>query len=217
MRRHTPIIKWAGGKTKLMPSSASISHMIRADAGLNRLSVRRRVSEHVCHRGTPGRQQPNLINLYRNIQRNKPAFIREVSSWRKGILKKRITTNWGTRLQYQRGWCPAAKSYSVLRYEWLGYNGLCRYNLKRKFSVPWENDTSSLWIPRKSITSHSGFGRWIESRRFWPDAGVCRWWYQIYCDPPYDKISKTSFVSYMAYHSIRAHMLNWRICWWMLS
>jgi DNA adenine methylase len=101
---------------------------------------------------------PDLINLYRNIQRNKSAFIREVNLLaerefdKEDYLKLRNTFN-STSLDD----APLQRAVLFYAMNRLGYNGLCRYNLKRKYSVPWGNRSKLTLDPRKSIISHSDF------------------------------------------------------------
>ncbi|EJB3708886.1 Dam family site-specific DNA-(adenine-N6)-methyltransferase [Escherichia coli] len=199
LRKHTPIIKWAGGKTKLMPfisqhfphdqSRRWVEPFIGGGAVfLNMFATDALLAD----------SNPDLINLYRNIQRNKSAFIREVNLLaerefdKEDYLKLRNTFN-STSLDD----APLQRAVLFYAMKRLGYNGLCRYNLKRKYSVPWGNRSKLTLDPQKvdylsfrlsgvELTT-ADFGLTLES------AGGCD---QIYCDPPYDKISKTSFVSY---------------------
>nr|WP_267913628.1 DNA adenine methylase [Escherichia coli]UGK56496.1 hypothetical protein [Escherichia coli] len=68
----------------------------------------------------------------------------------------------------------AAIFYAMNR---LGYNGLCRYNLKRKFSVPWgKRYQFSLDIQKVDYLSFRLSSVELKTADFWSDAGVCRWW-----------------------------------------
>lgn len=79
----------------------------------------------------------------------------------------------------------------------LGYNGLCRYNLKRKFSVPWgKRYQFTLDTQKVDYLSFRLSGVELKAADFGQTLEFAGGGDQIYCDPPYDKISKTSFVSY---------------------
>ncbi|ENR9963991.1 Dam family site-specific DNA-(adenine-N6)-methyltransferase [Salmonella enterica] len=199
LRKHTPIIKWAGGKTKLMPfisqhfphdqSRRWVEPFIGGGAVfLNMFATDALLAD----------SNPDLINLYRNIQRNKPTFIKEVKLLakrhfdEKDYYELRNTFN-STSVDD----APLQRAVFFYAMNRLGYNGLCRYNLKRKYSVPWGKrhqltldtqkvDYLSFRLSGVELTT-ADFGQTLES------AGGGD---QIYCDPPYDKISKTSFVSY---------------------
>lgn len=199
MQKPKPIIKWAGGKTKLMPfirhhfphdqSRRWIEPFIGGGAVfLNMFATEALLAD----------SNPDLINLYRNIQQNKPAFIREVQLLAERHFEEddyyELRDKFNNTEMADAPLHRAAMFYAMNR---LGYNGLCRYNLKRKFSVPWGQryqftlnkqnvDYLSFRLSGVELKT-ADFGKTLES------AGGGD---QIYCDPPYDKISKNSFVSY---------------------
>lgn len=85
---------------------------------------------------------PDLINLYRTIQRQKTNFINQVQNLAdKTFVEKdyyemrdRFNKTCISGQPLQR----AALFYSLNR---LGYNGMCRYNSERIYSVPWGKHT----------------------------------------------------------------------------
>ncbi|HCP2725518.1 TPA: Dam family site-specific DNA-(adenine-N6)-methyltransferase, partial [Escherichia coli] len=131
-----PIIKWAGGKTKLMPF---ISHHYPHDHScrwvepfigggavfLNMFAQNALLAD----------SNPDLINLYRTIQRQKTNFINQVQNLAdKTFVEKdyyemrdRFNKTCISGQSLQR----AALFYSLNR---LGYNGMCRYNSERIYS-----------------------------------------------------------------------------------
>lgn len=199
MRKHTPIIKWAGGKTKLMPFlSKHFPHdksrrWVEPFIGGGAVFLNMFATEALL-----AGSNPDLINLYRNIQRNKPAFIREVQLLAERhfeeedyyVLRNTFNSTSFDDAPLQR----AAIFYAMNR---LGYNGLCRYNLKRKFSVPWgKRYQFSLDIQKVDYLSFRLSSVELKTADFGQTLEFTGGGDQIYCDPPYDKISKTSFVSY---------------------
>ncbi|EAN4326922.1 Dam family site-specific DNA-(adenine-N6)-methyltransferase [Salmonella enterica] len=199
MRKHTPIIKWAGGKTKLMPfisqhfphdqSRRWIEPFIGGGAVfLNMFATDALLAD----------SNPDLINLYRIIQRHKPAFIKEVKLLaerhfdKNGYNELRNTFN-STSVDE----APLQRAVLFYAMNRLGYNGLCRYNLKRKYSVPWgKREQLTLDTQKLDYLSFRLSGVELTTADFSQTLESAGGGDQIYCDPPYDKISKTSFVSY---------------------
>lgn len=197
--RHMPIIKWAGGKTKLMPF---ISHHYPHDHScrwvepfigggavfLNMFAQNALLAD----------SNPDLINLYRTIQRQKTNFINQVQNLAdKTFVEKdyyemrdRFNKTCISGQSLQR----AALFYSLNR---LGYNGMCRYNSERIYSVPWGKHTElKLDLNKIDYLSFRLSGIELITAGFEETLAATGEGDQIYCDPPYDKTSKTSFVSY---------------------
>ncbi|HAZ7365500.1 TPA: Dam family site-specific DNA-(adenine-N6)-methyltransferase [Escherichia coli] len=194
-----PIIKWAGGKTKLMPF---ISHHYPHDHScrwvepfigggavfLNMFAQNALLAD----------SNPDLINLYRTIQRQKTNFINQVQNLAdKTFVEKdyyemrdRFNKTCISGQSLQR----AALFYSLNR---LGYNGMCRYNSERIYSVPWGKHTElKLDFNKIDYLSFRLSGIELITAGFEETLAATGEGDQIYCDPPYDKTSKTSFVSY---------------------
>ncbi|EBG2148435.1 Dam family site-specific DNA-(adenine-N6)-methyltransferase [Salmonella enterica] len=193
---HRPVLKWAGGKTKLMPfirarfprddSRRWVEPFIGAGSVFLNMFVRE---------GVLSDSNKDLINFYQCIQTNKVEFIDRVQLLaakpfsEEDYYKLRADFN-----ASEDEMCRAVQFYALNR---LGYNGLCRYNLDRKYSVPWgHRDKLNIDVARIDYLSFRLSAIELKTCGFEDTLATAGEGDQIYCDPPYDKIKKGSFVSY---------------------
>lgn len=140
----------------------------------------------------------DLINLYRSVQRQKDHFVEEVK-----IL---ATNTFGEADYYEmrntfNNTCitgePLKRAVLFYALNRLGYNGMCRYNSKHLYSVPWGKHTELQ--PALNKIDYLSFrlsGVELTTAGFEETLAGVGGGDQVYCDPPYDKINKTSFVKY---------------------
>lgn len=196
--RTRPFLKWAGNKYRVL------------DHILARLPAGRRLIEPFAgstavflnteyERYLLADSNADLITLYGTLQREGRAFIDH--------CRRYFTGEHNTPEQYYRlrtlfnaSRDPVEKSALFVYLNRHGYNGLCRYNSKGGFNVPFgryrrpyfpEREMEQFW--RKAARAefrHSDFAEVLRA----PRAGDV-----IYCDPPYVPLSASAnFTAYSA-------------------
>lgn len=193
---HQPMLKWAGGKTKLMPFIRS--HFQRDEqrrwvepfigAGsvfLNMFATEALLAD----------SNPDLINFYRCIRENKAEFRHQVNQLAECTFSK--PDYYALRTEFNNTSDSLRRAVLFYALNRLGFNGLCRYNLAREYSVTWGQRSSfKLSSAKLDYLSFRLSGIELKLSGFEETLAGAGGQDQIYCDPPYDKITKSSFVSY---------------------
>lgn len=196
--RTRPFLKWAGNKYRVM------------DQILARLPAGRRLIEPFAgstavflnteyERYLLADSNADLITLYRTLQREGREFIEYCRQYFTGRHNS-AEHYYRLRADFNGSEDPIEKSALFLYLNRHGYNGLCRYNGKGGFNVPFgryqkpyfpEREMELFW--RKAARAefrHGDFAKIIGGTR----AGDV-----VYCDPPYVPLSASAnFTSYSA-------------------
>lgn len=194
-----PFLKWAGGKSRTLPHllphfDKDVSIFVEPFCGSGVVWLNAEYEACIA-----SDTNPDLINLYKNIQQGGTPFIEYCRSlFVDGNNEKSYY-----RYREEFNWTHSEERRSVL-FMYLNrhcYNGLCRYNKKGRFNVPFGKYVN-VYFPRKEMNVFLE-----KSRR---TIFHCEDYYatlsraegldcMIYVDPPYLPISKTSsFVDYVA-------------------
>ena len=195
MKKNRAFLKWAGGKYPLLDDIKR--HLPKGEClvepfvGAGSVFLNTDFSRYIL-----ADINSDLISLYNIVKMRTDEYVQAA---RELFVPETNCAEvyYQFREEFNKSQDPFRRAVLFLYLNRYGYNGLCRYNLKRKYSVPWGNRSKLTLDPQKvdylsfrlsgvELTT-ADFGLTLES------AGGCD---QIYCDPPYDKISKTSFVSY---------------------
>lgn len=189
-----PILKWAGGKTKALPSILPLlrERVDRGDlysepffgggsVGLA-LEPQRWVFADACAplRATyrEVRASPNaLLELLTQEEQTESRYYDLRAQFNSGLLTRRGT------------------AVAMIYLNKLGFNGLYRENRKGLMNVPWgkrtvEWDTDGIRSAATVLGRAAAQENWRRCLFWSPDV--------IYADPPYDPVKKTSFVGYGA-------------------
>jgi DNA adenine methylase len=197
----TPVVKWVGGKTKLLPELLSrmpktfgryFEPFIGGAAMFFRLAPERAVIADV---------NPDLIALYTTLARDPNAVIKKLVQHRANHDE---THYYATREKWNQNhlqWSNAERAATFIYLNKTCFNGLWRVNRSGDFNVPIGRYTdppicvpdalraASTVLARAEIR-HADYQAAIEDAK----AGDF-----IYFDPPYDPINSTSsFTSYTA-------------------
>jgi DNA adenine methylase len=194
--KNRPFLKWAGNKYRVLPHIESIlpdgKRLIEPFAGsaavfLNTNYSRYLISDNNC----------DLINLYNFLKNDGPEFIKKC---RRMFTEKNNNEEkyYKFREEFNRTKNIQRKAILFLYFNRHGYNGLCRYNQKGGFNVPFGRynkpyfpEKEMLFFhkkARKAIFKHSDFSSIMDQAR----SGDV-----IYCDPPYVPLTKSAnFTSY---------------------
>lgn len=198
INKNRAFLKWAGGKYSLLehilPDLPKSQTLIEPFFGAGSVALNAEYDNYHLND-----INADLINLYGLVQTSTEAFISE--------LTKLFTpeTNdsdfyYQCRAEFNNTSEPFRRALLFVYLNRHGYNGLCRYNGKGGFNVPFGRYVKPK-LPTEEIRF---FAKRFASARFSnldyvdvinsaPDNSV------IYCDPPYIPISKTaSFTQYAA-------------------
>ena len=196
MIKNRAFLKWAGGKyslvediNKLLPKQ---SRLVEPFLGAGSIFLNSDFDEYLLND-----VNTDLINLYQLLQRNPEEYITE--------SRKLFTEEYNDpdryydiRAQFNQTQDPIKRSILFLYMNRHGYNGLCRYNLKGGYNVPFGRykkpyfPESELWyFAEKSQKATFTNNCFRETFALAKEGDV------VYCDPPYAPLSPTaSFTSY---------------------
>ncbi|MDH2999038.1 DNA adenine methylase [Pasteurellaceae bacterium LFhippo2] len=193
-------LKWAGGKFRLtddinrhLPKKAClVEPFVGAGSVFLNSSFERYLLADV---------NPDLINLFNTVKQDVEGYIQHT---KKLFLHPKANSEpfyYQQREKFNRSTDPFERSVLFLYLNRFGYNGLCRYNLKREFNVPF-GDYKKPYFPEEELRFfaekaqratficadfHQTF-QYVEQN---PDD------YVVYCDPPYAPLAQESnFTNY---------------------
>lgn len=195
-----PIIKWAGGKTRVLPNllpflpkaDCLVEPFVGGASVFLNTDYRRYILADI---------NPDLIGLYRAVKKDPELFI----TIARAMFMAGNTQDAYTEFRKKFNALPQGEERAAL-FLYLnrhGYNGVCRYNSRGGYNVPY-GKYKSIYFPEleirqfaekandtKTIFLCSSFERTLQVIE-----GVsCA----IYCDPPYLPASKTA--NFTQYHS----------------
>lgn len=208
-----PFLKWPGGKYRLVNQLKTHlpnrKYLIEPFVGAGALSVN---VEHPLL--VINDLNPDLINLYKHLKCSGTTLIRDA---------RRFFT---TRYNEKKAYYQLRKKFNTCRDEWErallflylnrhGYNGLCRYNLKGGYNVPFgayknpyfpEDELKHFHSRIQNASLHcQDYGTFLDS---WSDHPQIKQ-SVIYCDPPYIPLSQTAnFTSYAGQRFTEAEQIR---------
>jgi len=176
-----PILKWAGGKRWLVPSIAPLwqphQHRRLVEPMSGGLAISLALAP---RRALLNDANPHAINFYRWVKRGLKISIpmRNDSSlyYEHRIRFNELATNGGKRDKE-----TAELFYYLNR---TGYNGLCRFNSRGEFNVPFGRYTNITYYHEFSAHKRA-FSRWRFKTGDFEDIALNKDDF-IYADPPYD-------------------------------
>jgi len=195
----TPVVKWAGGKTRLLPElvarlPATWGRYYEPFAGGAALFFRLGPERAVI-----GDVNADLVRMYTAVAADVGAVIRGLRR-HAGLHSKQHYDGTRARWNAQRtSWEPATSAAAFIYLNKTCFNGLWRVNRKGEFNVPMGRYTApTICVPDALHTAHARLSR-AELR-----AGDYRATIEdaapgdlLYFDPPYEPVSETAkFTSY---------------------
>ncbi len=196
IEKHRPFLKWAGNKYRVLSHINEIlpqgKRLIEPFAGAAAVFLNSNYSRYII-----ADNNPDLINLYNYLKKDGADFIKKCRRMFT-IKNNNEDVYYKYREEFNRTKNPERKAILFLYFNRHGYNGLCRYNQKGGFNVPFGRynkpyfpEKEMLFFhkkSRKAIFKHSDFSKIMSKAR---DGDV------IYCDPPYVPLTKSAnFTSY---------------------
>ncbi|VAW97307.1 Methyl-directed repair DNA adenine methylase [hydrothermal vent metagenome] len=194
--KHRPFLKWAGNKYHVLSHIEEIlphgKRLIEPFAGSAAVFLNTNYSRYII-----ADNNSDLINLYNFLKEDGADFIKKC----RRMFTARNNNEalyYKYREEFNRSKNIERKAILFLYFNRHGYNGLCRYNLKGGFNVPFGRYTNPYFPEKemlffhkksqKALFKHADFSNIMNKAR----SGDV-----IYCDPPYVPLSKSAnFTSY---------------------
>jgi DNA adenine methylase len=193
--RTRPFLKWAGGKyrvlDKLVPHVKG-SKLIEPFVGSGAVFLNLAFERYLL-----GDINPDLINLYGHLKRERGKFIKYCKSF--FTAENNHQSQYiAFRLEFNNGATGRRRAALFVYLNRHGFNGLCRYNKSGGFNVPFGRYKKP-YFPEKEMLhfiSHSRNAKFV-CGDFTSLMNRSRRGDVVYCDPPYVPLSPTaSFTSY---------------------
>jgi len=191
-----PFLKWAGGKSRLLdrilPKLPTGGRFIEPFVGSAAVAIN---APHDSILASD--QNADLINLYQHIQRDAEAVIAEAQT----LFRPETNSEqafYALREEFNGAPASLRRSAIFIYLNRHAFNGLCRYNAKGKFNVPFGRYKGPN-LPERQIRSFAQRTIGADFRRsdfgeLMREAGEGD---AVYCDPPYVPLSASaSFTSY---------------------
>ena len=192
-----PFLKWAGGKHKLAPFIArhlppSRRRLIEPFAGSAALSLALEFEAYLLND-----TNSDLIALFQTLKNEKQAFIDYVRQYF-GTDHNQESRFYVLREQFNNSETPIERAALFVYLNRHAFNGLCRYNSKGQFNVPFGRYRTP-YFPEKEMQAFIKKADRMEIRcgDFQSALAQADNYDTIYCDPPYVPLSITaSFTAY---------------------
>lgn len=193
-----PFLKWAGNKYRIIERVKSRlptgERLVEPFAGSAAVFLNTDYDEYLlCDTNA------DLINLYTLLRDEGSTFIDHARRWFDGSHNNEASY-YDLREEFNASQQPEERAALFIYLNRHGYNGLCRYNAKGRFNVPFGRYKKPYFPEKELLTfhhkaqaarfAHQCFSTTMEESR----SGDV-----IYCDPPYVPLSPTaSFTAYAA-------------------
>lgn len=197
MKKQRAFLKWAGGKYSIVND---IRHclpkkrkLIEPFVGAGTVFLNTDYDEYLL-----SDINPDLINLYQILQQNPEQYIEESKRWFNDKNNEE-RQYFGIRAEFNQSRDPFFRSIVFLYLNRFGFNGLCRYNQKMEFNVPFGRYEKPYFPEKEIIFFAEKSKRKVTFRceSYQKTFSRARRGCVIYCDPPYVPLSVTSnFTAY---------------------
>lgn len=196
MIKNRAFLKWAGGKyglveeiNKALPSNG---RLIEPFVGAGSVFLNSDFDDYVLND-----VNSDLINLYRLLKDNPDDYIQQSRKLFSPEYNDK-ERYYDIRAQFNKTNDPFVRSVMFLYMNRHGYNGLCRYNLKGGYNVPFGRYKKP-YFPEKELWNFAEQSQkaTFTNHCFRKSFDEAKPGDVIYCDPPYAPLSPTaSFTSY---------------------
>ena len=193
-----PFLKWAGGKFRIideirarLPQGA---RLIEPFAGSGAVFLNTDFDRYLLTDSNP-----DLITLYQTLKREGQQFIDYCTQFFTS-RHNRPETYYALREEFNHTEDVPRKAALFIYLNRHGYNGLCRYNAKGRFNVPFGRYKRPYFPAQEMLYFHRKARRaTFRQRDFQSVIAQARPGDVIYCDPPYVPLSASAnFTSYSA-------------------
>lgn len=196
MIKQRAFLKWAGGKFSLIENITQVlpqgKRLVEPFVGAGSVFLNTDYDEYLLND-----VNQDLINLYKLLQKNPTDYIKESQKFFSSEYNDK-DRYYDIRAKFNASSDSFERSLFFLYMNRHGYNGLCRYNLKGGYNVPFGRYKKP-YFPEKEL--------WAFAEKAQKATFTCKCYRDtfkestvgdvIYCDPPYAPLSPTaSFTSY---------------------
>ena len=193
-----PFLKWAGNKYRILEHIRALlppgRRLIEPFAGSGALFLNSDYPDYLlCDTNA------DLISLYRILQQEGPAFIRYCQRYFSDKYNN-AESYYALRERFNRSQNARQKAALFLYLNRHGYNGLCRYNARGGYNVPFGRYARPYFPAAEMLAfHHKARAARFDIASFDETLQRAREGDVIYCDPPYVPLSASaSFTSYSA-------------------
>lgn len=193
-----PFLKWAGNKYRILDHIRrrlpSGQRLVEPFAGSGALFLNTAFPRYLL-----SDTNPDLINLYTILQREGDAFIRRCAPYFSGKYNH-SERYYELRERFNQSRSLRQRAILFVYLNRHGYNGLCRYNRKGGFNVPFGRYRRP-YFPAREMQAFHARSQNAEFRiaSFEETLQQCRPGDVVYCDPPYVPLTASAnFTDYSA-------------------
>ena len=191
-----PFLKWAGGKYRLVELIKSTlpqgNRLIEPFVGSGAVFLNTDYANNIL-----SDSNPDLINLFKLVQKDGPGFIHYCNQL---FVPENNTETafYALREEFNTTKDTRKKAALFIYMNRHCFNGLCRYNLKGRFNVPFGRYSKPTFPEKELFNFHQkAQNATFEVADFREAMVKAKSGDVIYCDPPYVPLSATSsFTSY---------------------
>ena len=207
MMRTKPFLKWAGGKSKLVPFiQAQLPHakrLIEPFAGSASVSLALEFDAYLLNDCNA-----DLIGLYQTIKQEKQGFIDYAQSFFTPENNQEAAF-YHLREQFNHSKNIAERAALLIYLNRHAFNGLCRYNSKGEFNVPFGRYKSP-YFPAAEMRGFIAKSARIELMCGDFQAALAQATADdaIYCDPPYVPLNETASFTAVSHGKIKFACCN---------
>ncbi|KGD79536.1 DNA adenine methylase [Tatumella morbirosei] len=198
MKKHRAFLKWAGGKYHLLDDIRRClpegDCLVEPFVGAGSVFLN---TDYSCY--LLADINSDLINLYNIIKTNSSSFIADARQLFTAESND-SDTYYAHRREFNQSRDPYRRALLFLYLNRHGYNGLCRYNLRGEFNVPFGRyqkpyfpEAELLWFAERSQKATFICQSYDSTLSQAMPGSV------VYCDPPYAPLSATA--NFTAYHT----------------
>ncbi|VEJ09656.1 Dam family site-specific DNA-(adenine-N6)-methyltransferase [Actinobacillus delphinicola] len=193
MPNHRAFLKWAGGKGRLMHEINQVlptdkTCLIEPFVGAGSVFLNTNFEHYLLFD-----INPDLIDLFNLVKRDVETYIRYAKRYFEHPKSNSEAFYYHQRNKFNQSKHPFERAVLFLYLNRFGYNGLCRYNLRNEFNVPFGR-FKSIYFPEKELRYFAKKAQKAEFRcadfteafQYADDDCV------IYCDPPYAPLDQTT-------------------------
>ena len=192
-----PFLKWAGAKTRLIVAirplvPAHAQRLVEPFAGSGTVALNLGLK-----RSLLADTNPDLIDVFRELRRSGESFITECEALFTA-KSNAASVFYRRRSEFNSTNDRRRKAALFVYLNRHGYNGLCRYNSRGGFNVPFGRYVAP-YFPREAMEAFRTLLRRCDLRRadFRPVLGEAGAGDFVYCDPPYSPATATAnFTAY---------------------
>ncbi len=196
-KKQRAFLKWAGGKFKLIEALSQYlpkgNRLVEPFVGAGSVFLNTDFDSYLlCD------INQDLINLYKIVQHDPESYINAAKALFVDEMNNE-TAYYQIRERFNQSRDPFERSVYFLYMNRFGFNGLCRYNRKGGFNVPF-GSYKKPYFPEQEIRAFSVKSQKAEFRcvGYEEAMNMTRKGDVVYCDPPYAPLSTTaSFTTYV--------------------